>query len=151
MTLTSRLNMPGCSIKTLKPVSKIRHRDIPSMLTKIEGVPCSNKTNCGPLATALNQVEGELNVISSLLLALSLVLCLVRNNHDSIKIQKERSLLCVTKLRLSELIYPFNVLSAWFPCSPFSCFVFCSNFKVVSDIHNGWTGLHNWYKKRGLC
>jgi len=62
------------------------------------------------IATALNQVDGEMNVISALLLAVSLVVCLVRNRHDSIKIQKERSLLWVTKLRLSELIYPFRFM-----------------------------------------
>jgi len=52
--------------------------------------------NCVPIATALNQVDGELNVISALLLAVCLVVCFVRNSHDSIKIQKERSLLWVT-------------------------------------------------------
>ena len=55
------------------------------------------------IATALNQVDGELNVISALLLAVYLVVCLVRNSHDSVKIQIERHLLWVTKLRLSEL------------------------------------------------
>ena len=42
----------------------------------------------GWIATALNQVDGELNVISALLLAVYLVVCLVRNSHDSIKFRK---------------------------------------------------------------
>jgi hypothetical protein len=62
------------------------------------------------IATALNQVDGELNVISALLLAVNLVVCLVRNSHDSIRIQKERSLLWVTKLRLFELGNPFHFM-----------------------------------------
>lgn len=62
------------------------------------------------IATALNQVDGELNVISAVLLAFSSVVCLVRNSHDSIKIRKGRSLLWLTKLRLSELIYPFHFI-----------------------------------------
>jgi hypothetical protein len=62
------------------------------------------------IAAALNQVDCELNVMSAVLLAFCSVVCLVRESHDSIKIQKGRSLLWVTKLRLSELIYTFNFM-----------------------------------------
>ena len=47
--------MPGRSIESLKPVSKIRRRDIPSMSTKIEGVPRSNKTETEGLSTAFSE------------------------------------------------------------------------------------------------
>ena len=55
MTLTSRLDMPGCSIESLNLVSKIRCGDIPSVSTKMEGVPRSNKTETEGLSTAFSE------------------------------------------------------------------------------------------------
>ena len=42
VTLTSRLDMPGCKIQTLEPVSIIRLLGIPSISIRTVGVPCSN-------------------------------------------------------------------------------------------------------------
>jgi hypothetical protein len=90
------------------------------------------------IATALNQVDGELNVISLVLLAFCSVVCLVRNSHDSIKIQKGRSLLWVTKLRMSELIYPFHfmccLLGSIFIIFWYLCFAVTSKSLVTSFI-----------------
>jgi len=54
VTLTSPVDMPGCIIDTLEPVSKIRRLAIPSISTEIVGAPDSNRTETENLLTALS-------------------------------------------------------------------------------------------------
>ena len=54
VTLTSPLDMPGCSIDTLESVYKIWLLDIPSISTETVGVPCSNKTKTADLSRCLH-------------------------------------------------------------------------------------------------
>ena len=52
VTLTSRLDMRGCNIEALDPVSTVRLRGVPSISTEIIGVPCSSVTETGDFVTA---------------------------------------------------------------------------------------------------
>jgi len=45
---------PGCSIKILEPVSKIRSSRTPSISAVIVGVPCSSKMEAVSLLTAFS-------------------------------------------------------------------------------------------------
>lgn len=55
VTRTSSLDKPRCSIDRLKPVSKIRILDIPSISSEIVGVPCSNKTESEDFMTPFSR------------------------------------------------------------------------------------------------
>jgi len=52
VTSTTLLDMPGCIIETLDPVSRIGRRAAPSISTEMEGVPCFNITGVRDAMTA---------------------------------------------------------------------------------------------------
>jgi hypothetical protein len=56
VTLTSPVDMPGCIIDTLEPMSKMRRLAIPSISTEIAGAPNSNRTETENVLTALSVV-----------------------------------------------------------------------------------------------
>ena len=58
VTLTSRLDMPGCKIETLELVSIIRLLGIPSVSTRTVGVPCSNTIETTDFMAAFSGASG---------------------------------------------------------------------------------------------
>ena len=52
VTCTLLLDMPGCIIDMLEPVSRIRLLDIPSISADIVGVPFSNRMGSVSFVTA---------------------------------------------------------------------------------------------------
>ena len=59
VTCTLLLDMPGCIIDMLEPVSKIRLLDIPSISADIVSVPCSNNGNCKFRDSVFRGVEAK--------------------------------------------------------------------------------------------
>ena len=56
MVSTALLDMPGCIIETLDPMSRIRRRATPSISSEMKGVPCSNKIELKDAMTAFSGV-----------------------------------------------------------------------------------------------
>jgi hypothetical protein len=56
VTLTSPVDMPGCIIDTLEPVSKMRRLAIPSISTEIVDASNSNRIETKNILTALSVV-----------------------------------------------------------------------------------------------
>jgi hypothetical protein len=59
VNVISLLDMPGCKIEMLEPVSTIKSLLTPSILTEIEGVPGSNATEIFGLVTEFTVVKRQ--------------------------------------------------------------------------------------------